>query len=156
MVRASIWITDHGYDIAQSMNVHCKADCAGRPGEEGQEMCHPNGILITIGDGTKPQNMSSQHMRGHSPFNGRGGFWRTSALTNVQFDHHTVGEDHDAAYRGFAYYGFKGILDNSMLYTLEDLESDDFTKTIIQMVAIECEPHAQLEGQKPGALPGKP
>ena len=29
-------------------------------------------------------------------------------------------------YRGFAYYDFKGILDNSMLYTLEDLESDDF------------------------------
>merc|ERR1712100_303508 len=25
------------------------------------------------------------------------------------------GEDHDAAYRGFAYYGFKGILDNNML-----------------------------------------
>ena len=24
-----------------------------------------------------------------------------------------MGEDHDAAYRGFAYYGFKGILDNS-------------------------------------------
>ena len=59
-------------------------------------------------------------------------------------------------YRGFAYYDFKGIRDNSMLYTLEDLEFDDFTKTIIQMVAIECEPHAQLEGQKPGALPGKP
>ena len=95
MVRASIWIKDHGYDTAQSMNVHCKADCAGRPGEEGQEMCHPNGILITIGDGTKSQHMSSQHMRGHSPFNGRGGFWRTSALTNVQFDHHTVGEDQD-------------------------------------------------------------
>jgi hypothetical protein len=59
--------------------------------------------------------MSSQNMRGHSPFNGRGGFWRTSALKKVQFDHHTVGEDHDAAYRGFAYYGFKGILDNNML-----------------------------------------
>jgi len=115
MVRASIWIKDHDYDLAQSMNVHCKADCAGRPGEEGQETCHPYGVLITIGDGTKPQNMSTQNMRGHSPFNGRGGFWRTDALKKVHFDHHTVGEDHDAAYRGFAYYGFKGILDNNML-----------------------------------------
>ena len=115
MVRASIWIKDHDYDIAQSMNVHCKADCRGRPGEEGQETCHPYGVLIAIGDGTKPQNMSSQNMRGHSPFNGRGGFWRTSALKKVGFDHHTVGEDHDAGYRGFAYYGFKGILDNNML-----------------------------------------
>jgi len=115
MVRASIWIKDKGYDIAQSMNVHCKADCRGRPGEEGQEQCHPYGVLIAIGDSTKPQNMSSQNMRSHSPFNGRGGFWRTSALKKVQFDHHTVGEDHDAAYRGFAYYGFKGIFDNNML-----------------------------------------
>ena len=76
MVRSSIWIKDHGYDNAQSMNVHCKTDCAGRPGEEGQETCHLYDVLITIGDGTKPTNMSSQNMRGHSPFNGRGGFWR--------------------------------------------------------------------------------
>merc|ERR1712072_194786 len=51
----------------------------------------------------------------HSPFNGRGGFWRTSALKHVEFDHRSIGEDHDAAYRAFAYYGFKGILDPNML-----------------------------------------
>ena len=28
MVRVKFWIKDQGYDIAQSMNVHCKADCA--------------------------------------------------------------------------------------------------------------------------------
>jgi hypothetical protein len=33
----------------------------------------------------------------------------------VGFDHRTVGEDHDAGYRGFAYFGFKGILDMNML-----------------------------------------
>lgn len=132
MIRASIWIKDEGYDIAQSMNVHCKADCRGRPGEEGQETCHPYGVLITIGDGTKPQNMSSQNMRGHSPFNGRGGFWRTSALKKVQFDHHTVGEDHDAAYRGFAYYGFKGILDNNML--CQEQEPPDCKSLVSQRI----------------------
>jgi hypothetical protein len=132
MVRASVWIKDHNYDIAQSMNVHCKADCAGRPGEPGEETCHPYGILITIGDGTKPQNMSSQNMRSHSPFNGRGGFWRTSALKKVQFDHHTVGEDHDAAYRGFAYYGFKGILDNNML--CQEQEPPDCKSLVSQRI----------------------
>jgi len=132
MVRASIWIKEEGYDIAQSMNVHCKADCAGRPGEEGQETCHPYGVLITIGDGTKPQNMSSQNMRGHSPFNGRGGFWRTSALKKVQFDHHTIGEDHDAAYRGFAYFGFKGILDNNML--CQEQEPPDCKSLVSQRI----------------------
>jgi len=132
MVRGSIWIKDHGYDIAQSMNVHCKADCKGMPGEEGQETCHPYGVLITIGDGTKPQNMSSQNMRGHSPFNGRGGFWRTSALKKVGFDHHTVGEDHDAAYRGFAYYGFKGILDNNML--CQEQEPPDCKSLVSQRI----------------------
>jgi hypothetical protein len=132
MVRGSVWIKDHGYDIAQSMNVHCKADCKGMPGEEGQETCHPYGVLITIGDGTKPQNMSSQNMRGHSPFNGRGGFWRTSALKKVGFDHHTVGEDHDAAYRGFAYFGFKGILDNNML--CQEQEPPDCKSLVSQRI----------------------
>merc|ERR1712113_206231 len=47
--------------------------------------------------------------------NGRGGFWRTSALRQVGFDHRTVGEDHDAGYRGCAYFGFKGLLDMNML-----------------------------------------
>jgi len=51
----------------------------------------------------------------HSPFNGRGGFWRVSALKVVGFDHRIIGEDHDAAYRGFAYYGLKGILDPNMI-----------------------------------------
>jgi len=115
MVRASMWIGDEGYDIAQSVNTHNRADCIGMPGDEGEQKCHPYGVLITIGDGTKPQNMATQNMRSHTPFNGRGGFWRSSALKKVGFDHHTVGEDHDAAYRGCAYYGFKGILDNNML-----------------------------------------
>jgi len=75
----------------------------------------PYGILITIGDATKPQNMSTQSPFKHAPFNGRGGFWRTSALQQVGFDHRTVGEDHDAGYRGCAYFGFKGILDMNML-----------------------------------------
>ena len=39
----------HDYDIPQSMNVHCKAHCARRPGEEGQETCHLYGVLIIIG-----------------------------------------------------------------------------------------------------------
>lgn len=132
MVRGSMWIKDHGYDIAQSMNLHCKADCKGMPGDEGQETCHPYGVLITIGDGTKPQNMSSQNMRSHSPFNGRGGFWRTSALKKVGFDHHTVGEDHDAAYRGFAYFGFKGILDNNML--CQEQEPPDCKSLVSQRI----------------------
>merc|ERR1711881_811841 len=109
----------------------------------GQETCHPYGVLITIGDGTKPQNMSSQNMRGHSPFNGRGGFWRTSALKKVQFDHHTVGEDHDAAYRGFAYYGFKGILDNNMLcQEQEPPDCDSLVKQRIrwETAALDMEP----------------
>lgn len=59
--------------------------------------------------------MSTQTPFKHAPFNGRGGFWRTEALKKVGFDHRTVGEDHDAGYRGFAYFGFKGILDMNML-----------------------------------------
>jgi len=106
------------------MSVHCKADCRGRPGEEGREQCHPYGVRITTGDGTKLQNMSSQNMRGHSSFNGRGGFWRTTDLKKVQFDSHRVGEDHDAAYRGFAYYWFKGILDNMLCQEQEPPDCD--------------------------------
>jgi len=131
MVRASMWI-EQGYDIAQSMNLHCKADCEGRPGEGDEKTCHPYGVLITIGDGTKPQNMSSQNRRDHTPFNGRGGFWRTTALKKVGFDHHTVGEDHDAAYRGFAYYGFKGILDNNML--CQEQEPPDCKSLVSQRI----------------------
>lgn len=108
----------NGYDIAQAMNSHCYNDCRGRPGDdsagEGLE-CHPYGILITIGDATKPQNMSTQTPFKHAPFNGRGGFWKTESLQKVGFDHRTVGEDHDAGYRGCAYYGMKGILDMNML-----------------------------------------
>lgn len=59
--------------------------------------------------------MSTQTPFNHAPFNGRGGFWRTSALKQVGFDSRTVGEDHDAGYRGCAYFGFKGLLDMNML-----------------------------------------
>ena len=91
MVHASIWTKDKGHDIVQSMNVHRNADCRGRPGEAGQERCYPQGVLLTIGDCTKPPDISSRNMRGHSPFNERGGFWRISALKKVQFDRHTSG-----------------------------------------------------------------
>jgi cellulose synthase/poly-beta-1,6-N-acetylglucosamine synthase-like glycosyltransferase len=110
-----MWIGDEGYDIAQSVNTHNRGDIMGTPGDEGDQQCHPYGILIAIGDNTKPQNMATQNMGKHTPFNGRGGFWRVDALKKVGFDHHTVGEDHDAAYRGCAYFGMKGILDNNML-----------------------------------------
>merc|ERR1712156_763949 len=82
MVRGSIHISN-GYDIAQAMNSHCLFDCRGTPGDENERQCHPYGILITIGDATKPQNMSTQTPFNHAPFNGRGGFWRTSALRRV-------------------------------------------------------------------------
>jgi len=114
MVRGSIHLSN-GYDIAQAMNSHCLYDCRGTPGDENERQCHPYGILITIGDATKPQNMSTQTPFGHAPFNGRGGFWKTSALKQVGFDSRTVGEDHDAGYRGCAYFGFKGLLDMNML-----------------------------------------
>lgn len=114
IVRASEHIRN-GYDIAQATNTHCKFDCRGTPGDEEETQCHPYGILITIGDATKPQNMSTQTPFKHSPFNGRGGFWRTAAAKQVGFDYRTVGEDHDAGYRGCAYFGFKGILDMNML-----------------------------------------
>jgi cellulose synthase/poly-beta-1,6-N-acetylglucosamine synthase-like glycosyltransferase len=114
IVRGSEHIRN-GYDIAQSTNTHCLYDRLGTPGDENERQCHPYGILITIGDATKPQNMSTQSPFKHAPFNGRGGFWRTSALQQVGFDHRTVGEDHDAGYRGCAYFGFKGILDMNML-----------------------------------------
>jgi hypothetical protein len=55
------------------------------------------------------------HLFKHSPSNGRGGFWRVSALKLVGFDHRSIGEDHDAGYRAIAYYGAKGILDANML-----------------------------------------
>merc|ERR1712048_1232645 len=114
MARGSLHISN-GYDIAQAMNSHCKWDCRGTPGDEEERQCHPYGILITIGDSTKPQNMSTQTPFNHAPFNGRGGFWRTESLKKVGFDHRTVGEDHDAGYRGCAYFGMKGILDMNML-----------------------------------------
>jgi cellulose synthase/poly-beta-1,6-N-acetylglucosamine synthase-like glycosyltransferase len=114
IVRGSEHIRN-GYDIAQATNTHCLYDRNGTPGDENERQCHPYGILITIGDATKPQNMSTQTPFKHAPFNGRGGFWRTSALQQVGFDHRTVGEDHDAGYRGCAYFGFKGILDMNML-----------------------------------------
>jgi len=115
IVRGSEHIRDRKYDIAQAMNSHCLYDRNGTPGDENERHCHPYGILITIGDATKPQNMSTQTPFKHSPFNGRGGFWRTESLTEVGFDHRTVGEDHDAGYRGCAYFGHKGILDMNML-----------------------------------------
>jgi hypothetical protein len=111
MCRASLHLFEDGYDLAQSANTHCYMDCAGST--ESGNFCY--GSLITAFDASKPLNQSSQGIWGHSPFNGRGGFWRSSALRAVGFDHRCIGEDHDAAFRGFAYFGFKGILDPNML-----------------------------------------
>jgi hypothetical protein len=111
MCRASINIFEGKVDIAQSHNIHCWDDFIGRP----EDSCFTFGAAITLGDSTKPLNQSVQGFFKHSPFNGRGGFWRTSALKLVGFDHRSIGEDHDAAYRGFAYYGLKGVLDPNML-----------------------------------------
>jgi len=114
-IRASLHITggkeEDQIDIAQSVNTHCAEDVAGYP--ESGFFCF--GGLITMADNSKPKNMATQGMFKHAPFNGRGGFWRVSALKLVGFDHRIIGEDHDAAYRGIAYYGFKGLLDPNMI-----------------------------------------
>lgn len=114
IVRGNLHL-QNGCDMAQAMNSHCLYDRNGTPGDENERQCHPYGILITIGDSTKPQNMSTQTPFKHAPFNGRGGFWKTEAVQLVGFDHRTVGEDHDAGYRACAYFGKKGILDMNML-----------------------------------------
>lgn len=111
MCRASMILYDKGYDIAQSHSTHCYMDKTGQP-ESG---CFCFGAFATLFDATKPLNMSTQGIFSHSPFNGRGGFWRVSALKLCGFDHRTIGEDHDSAYRGFACYGIKGILDQNLL-----------------------------------------
>jgi len=115
IIRGSLHIDVNKIDIAQAMNSHCKYDCMGTPGDDDERQCHPYGILIAIGDSTKPQNMSTQTIFKHAPFNGRGGFWRTTSLAKVGFDHRTVGEDHDAGYRACAYFGMRGVLDMNML-----------------------------------------
>jgi len=114
MVRGSFRIHE-GFDIAQASNSHNLYDRNGTPGDENERSCHPFGALVTIGDSTKPGNMATQTQFSHAPFNGRGGFWRTSSLKLVGFDHRTIGEDHDAGYRGCTYFGFKGCLDPNML-----------------------------------------
>ena len=96
-----LWIGDEGYDQSKVLTLTTEHSI-GLPGDEGKQKCHPYGILVTIGDGTKPQNMATQNIGIHRPFNCRRGFWRSSALKNVGFDHFTVGEDHGAAYRGCA------------------------------------------------------
>lgn len=111
MCRASLHLGDHGYDIAQSHSTHCWEDFVGRP--DGH--CFAFGTLLTLYDSTKPLNMSTQGAWGHTPFNGRGGFWKVGALKKVGFDHRIIGEDHDAGYRGFACYGLRGIIDQNML-----------------------------------------
>lgn len=115
-VRASMHITggnpEDQVDIAQCHSTYCKEDVAGKP--ESGDFCF--GGIITMADSSKPRNMATQGlMFKHSPFNGRGGFWRVSAVKTVGFDHRSIGEDHDAGYRAIAYYGAKGILDPNML-----------------------------------------
>ena len=48
---------------------------------------------------------------GLCPFEGRGGFWRTTSLCAVGMDYETVAEDHDSTFRLYAYFGEKGIYD---------------------------------------------
>jgi len=115
IARGSLHIDVGKLDIAQSMNTHCKYDCMGTPGDDDERQCHPYGVLVAIGDSTKPANMSTQTPFKHAPFNGRGGFWKTTSLAKVGFDHRTIGEDHDAGYRACAYFGMKGVLDMNML-----------------------------------------
>jgi len=114
-VRASLLITageeSEQVDIAQCHSTYCREDVIGCP--ESGWFCF--GPFITMADSSKPKNMATQGLFKHAPFNGRGGFWRVSALKLVGFDHRSIGEDHDAAYRGMAYYGIKGILDPNML-----------------------------------------
>lgn len=115
MKRASMHIFgEEQLDLAQCSNTHCYDDTSGRPDGAGSG-CFAMGALITAYDAAKPMNISVQGTFKHSPFNGRGGFWRTAALKKVQFDHRTVGEDHDSFYRGVAFYGLKGLLDPNML-----------------------------------------
>lgn len=111
MCRASLHLFEEGYDIAQAVNTHCYMDYSGST--ESGSFCY--GALVTAFDASKPLNQSTQGLWAHAPFNGRGGFWRRSALRAVGFDHRSIGEDHDAAYRAFAYFGFRGILDPNML-----------------------------------------
>lgn len=114
-IRASMLITggtpEDRVDMAQCHSTHCRADRTGFP--ESGWFCF--GPFITMADASKPKNMATQGIWKHAPFNGRGGFWRVSALKMVGFDHWSIGEDHDAMYRGMAYYGFKGILDPNLL-----------------------------------------
>merc|ERR1719473_1587192 len=83
MCRASINMFEDELDIVQSNNIHCWDDFIGRP-EDG---CFLMGAFTTLTDGTKPINMSTQGLYKHSPFNGRGGFWRTTSLKKVGFDY---------------------------------------------------------------------
>jgi len=130
MKRASLHIFgEEQLDLAQCANTHCKEDVIGRPDNK----CFPMGFLITAYDAAKPMNMSVQGAFKHSPFNGRGGFWRTAALKTVLFDHRTVGEDHDSFYRGAAYYGLRGLLDPNMLcQEREPPDCDSLTKQRIR------------------------
>jgi len=112
MARASMHLCEEGgFDIAQSHSTHCWEDKCGQP--EGGCFCFMP--FITLFDTTKPLNMATQGFWKHSPFNGRGGFWRVSALQKVGFDHRIIGEDHDAGYRGCICFGMKGIIDYNMV-----------------------------------------
>jgi cellulose synthase/poly-beta-1,6-N-acetylglucosamine synthase-like glycosyltransferase len=110
MCRASIRLFDEGYDIAQAMNTYCQADYIGRPEPENTFFLMQLLVLI---DSMKPMNLGM--FNDHVPFNGRGGFWKTSMAKRVGFDHRILAEDHDAGYRAMAYHGARGILDINML-----------------------------------------
>ncbi len=111
MKRASMRIFGEKYDICQAINIHCEEDWAGRP--DGSRFCM--GQLVTAEDSVVDWIKRVQNNIKRVPFNGRGGFWHTDALRAVGFDYRIVSEDHDAAYRLFAYFGGKGMLDINML-----------------------------------------
>ncbi|CAD7972202.1 unnamed protein product [Amoebophrya sp. A120] len=114
MCRAAMHIFGpEQYDVAQGRNIYCKDDYEGFP--EGPDSFRPTTALMAFRDSFAQTNTFMGLLFERSNFNGRGGFWRTSAVKQVEFDTRTLAEDHDASCRGFMYFGQRGVLDNNML-----------------------------------------
>lgn len=114
MCRASIHIFGpEQYDVAQGRNIYCEPDYLGHP--EDPESTSRITAMLAFRDSFAQTNTFMGLLFDRSNFNGRGGFWRTSAIKQVEFDPRTLAEDHDASCRGFMYFGHRGVLDNNML-----------------------------------------
>ncbi|CAD7935963.1 unnamed protein product [Amoebophrya sp. A25] len=115
MCRAAVHIFGpEQYDVAQSRNIYCKDDYEGYP-EGASEGFRPTTALMAFRDSFSQANLFMGHLFERTNFNGRGGFWRTKAVKDVEFDTRTLAEDHDASCRAFMYFGYRGVLDNNML-----------------------------------------